>query len=570
MDTKRALPPLTTKQEAELHRLVQAAKEQARPEATRVREQWLDNRVDAELAREGMSRATHPREAQAKRDQFAAAASTNILYDDFNLHLRGGEVKTVAAILAEPVKFDGMRCADPLEPSYGNDDRIGLLILSDGDPRIYSHAHGGQVYHLRDVEPTVQVGSNGPASAKSSAVVLCAADIKPESISWIWDGYLAAGKLHILGGAPGTGKTTLALIIAAIITRGGRYPDGSLSRMGRVLIWSGEDDPTDTIVPRLIAAGADLSRVHILSGISTGIETRPFDPATDMAELVRVVREIGDIRLIIVDPVVSAVAGDSHKNAEVRRSLQPLVTLGAETGAAILGITHFSKGSQGRDATERIVGSIAFAALARVVMVAAKRQDTEAGSGRVFARAKSNIGSDRGGFGYDLEQIELPDHPGVYASRVVWGEAIEGEARDILAQAEAVDDGDDGALGEAESFIEQMMENGPVSAKVMQSAAREAGVSAITLKRAKKKMGILSERVSGSTTAWQWVCPSGSSGSSAPTPKNVIPLIPLSNGAGSREDHQSKSIKGIKNIMLGDSDPHDPQTGLNDIVEIEI
>lgn len=152
LDTSRVLPPLTPKQEAELHRLVQAAKGKARPEAARVREQWLDNRVGDDLARNGMTRATHPREAQAKRNEFAAAAETSILHGNLSLHLRGGQVATVDAILAAPEKFDGMRCADPLEPSYGNDDRIALIITSDGDPRIYSHAHGGQVYFLGEAK----------------------------------------------------------------------------------------------------------------------------------------------------------------------------------------------------------------------------------------------------------------------------------------------------------------------------------------------------------------------------------------------------------------------------------
>lgn len=408
------------------------------------------------------------------------------------------------------------------------------------------------------------------SSSHARAVILCAADIKPEPISWNWFGFLAGGKFHILGGAPGTGKTTLANRITGTITRGDLFPDGSRSRIGQVVIWSGEDDPADTIVPRLAAAGADLSKVHILSGMTDGAETRPFDPAQDMAELTRVVRELGNVKLIIVDPVVSAVAGDSHKNAEVRRGLQPLVTLGAETGAAILGITHFNKGSQGRDTTERIVGSIAFAALARVVLVAAKRNSQDDGADRVFLRAKSNIGPDQGGFGYDLEQVELPNNPGVFASRVVWKEEITGDTREILSQAESVDDEQDGAVAEAEAFIHEMLADGPVPAKVMQSSAREAGVSIITLKRAKKKMGILSERVPGSATAWQWVRPSGSTGSSVSTPKNMIPLIPLSNGAGSQEDHESKSIKGIKNLTWESDDPHAPLIGVHDVVEVEI
>lgn len=70
-------------------------------------------------------------------------------------------------------------------------------------------------------------------------------DIKPEPISWLWNGWLAAGKMHILGGAPGTGKTTIALSLAATVTTGGRWPDGSQSSIGNVVIWSGEDDPKD-------------------------------------------------------------------------------------------------------------------------------------------------------------------------------------------------------------------------------------------------------------------------------------------------------------------------------------
>lgn len=148
VDTRRALPPLTPKQEAELRRLVQAAKEQAKPEAARVREQWLEQRVDAELAREGKTRETHPKEVQAKRDQLAAAASTNTLTDNFILYPKGLPHVTIAEVLADPKKWDGVRFADPLEPSYGNDDRIALAILGDGNPRIFSHAHGGQIYHL--------------------------------------------------------------------------------------------------------------------------------------------------------------------------------------------------------------------------------------------------------------------------------------------------------------------------------------------------------------------------------------------------------------------------------------
>ena len=197
--------------------------------------------------------------------------------------------------------------------------------------------------------------------------------IRPQPISWLWPGWLAKGKLHILGGAPGTGKTTITLSLAAIVTRGGTWPDGSQCLTpGRVVIWSGEDDPADTLVPRLMAAGADLSLVDFVGDVQQDGRARSFDPARDIEPLRDAIKRSGGASLLNVDPVVSAVAGDSHKNSETRRALQPLVDVAGELGAALIGVTHFSKGTSGREPLERITGSLAFGALARIVMVTAK------------------------------------------------------------------------------------------------------------------------------------------------------------------------------------------------------
>ena len=116
-----------------------------------------------------------------------------------------------------------------------------------------------------------------------------------------------------------------------------------------------------------------------------------------MAILQEQVDQIGGIKMLIVDPVVSAVAGDSHKNTEVRRALQPLVDLAADCQCALLGITHFSKGGQGSDPSQRVIGSVAFTAVARVVLVAAKVKSEDGEDTRILARSKSNIGPDDGG-----------------------------------------------------------------------------------------------------------------------------------------------------------------------------
>jgi putative DNA primase/helicase len=274
--------------------------------------------------------------------------------------------------------------------------------------------------------------------------------------------------MHVLGGAPGTGKTTISMALAATVTTGGRWPDGSRSPVGNVVIWSGEDDPADTLVPRLALSGADLSRVYFIADVFDGDGRRSFDPARDMEPLRRKLAEIGDVRLLIVDPIVSAVMGDSHKNAEVRRSLQPLVDLAAFMRCALLGITHFSKGTGGRDPVERLTGSLAFGALARVVMVAAKHQEEgeDGRTVRLFIRAKSNIGPDDGGFEYDLHQGELKTHPGIFASSVLWGDAVEGAARELLATADATgDDGEGGTLNDARRFLSDLLADAPMRSR---------------------------------------------------------------------------------------------------------
>lgn len=272
-----------------------------------------------------------------------------------------------------------------------------------------------------------------------AVTLICASTLKPEPIRWLWNGWIALGKLHILAGRPGEGKTTINLAFASTVTVGGRWPDGTRCPLGNVLIWSGEDDPTDTLLPRLLAMGADPAQVFFVSGARINGESQAFDPARDMVQLSTAAERVGGCSLLIVDPVVSAVTGDSHKNTEVRRALQPLVDLATVLDCAVVGVSHFSKGSTGRDPTERVVGSVAFGAVARIVMVAAKTKDDDGTERRILARSKSNIGPDSGGFDYAIDQVELDAHPGIFASRITWGAAVEGSARELLAENDEQD-----------------------------------------------------------------------------------------------------------------------------------
>jgi putative DNA primase/helicase len=336
-----------------------------------------------------------------------------------------------------------------------------------------------------------------------------------EPVRWLWNGYLPAGMLTILGGAPGCGKTTIALSLAATITRGGTWPDGTRCKQpGDVLVWSGEDGHS-VIAARLKAAGADMERVHFIDGI-TGSEGEAFDPGRDMDLLEKTAEALPAPRMLILDPIVSAVAGDSHKGAEVRRSLQPVVTLAQRLGCAVLGITHFSKGTSGRDPVERVTGSIAFAALARLVLVAAKVKPGDDGDERrVLLRAKSNIGADDGGFAYALERAEVaPDVEGQY---VRWLEVLTGSARELLADAEA-DGAEDGeGAGDAAAWLRNLLAQGPVAVCDVKRFADEAGYSWRTMQRAMRKAGAESRR-SGFGKAAEWFL--------KPSRATVAPVLP--------------------------------------------
>ena len=340
-------------------------------------------------------------------------------------------------------------------------------------------------------------------SKRCVSLVQCST-IEAKPITWIWNGFIPQGKLTLLAGAGGTGKSTLAFSFAGTISNGGQWPDGSpCIASGNVLIWSSEDDPADTIVPRLMAVGANLYRCGIVSGTidENGLRS-PFDAARDMERLRETINGIGGASMLIIDPIVTAVVGDMHKANDVRRSLQAIVDFAAEMNCAVLGITHFAKGTAGKNSAERVIGSQAFAALARMVLVAAKEEDSDR---RVFTRAKSNNSVDTGGFSYTIEAGTLAG--GIEATRIAWGEALQGSSRSILSEVEGEANEEAGQLGAAKQFLITTLRNGPAPSKELLEHAREGyGVSAITLRRAQKELGIVATK-STFAGGWNWSLP---------------------------------------------------------------
>ena len=291
---------------------------------------------------------------------------------------------------------------------------------------------------------------------------------------------------------------------------------------------------------------------------------RPFDPATDFPGLAKAARQIADLGLIIIDPVVSIVAGDSHKNTEVRRGLQPLVDLAGELKIAVLGITHFTKGTAGRDPIERVTGSLAFGALPRLVMATAKPK--EKGEPWRVVRAKSNIGPDGGGFEYELDQVQVKG--GVYGQKVSWGEPLEGAARELLAEVESDGEADAPALDDAVRWLEGLLADGPFSAAEIRRLAEVADRSIATVKRAKKKLGIIA-RKTGFHGGWEWSLPKDVT--EGVHTETVIPFgSSLKNPKGNADKCQDSPMISLEGYQAGCVDPLDAPLGEDDNVEVEI
>jgi hypothetical protein len=208
-----------------------------------------------------------------------------------------------------------------------------------------------------------------------------------------------------------------------------------------------------------------------------------------MDDLTLAALRIDDLALVVIDPVVLTVKGDSNTNGDVRRGLLPLVTLGERTGAATVGVTHFSKNTAGRRPIERVTGSLAFGAAARIVHVFTRLTE-EQGGGRALLRAKSNIGPDGGGFAFDVEPIQVA---GAETIRLLWRGPIDGEAHDILAAAERCDDPDErAALDDTAAFLRSMLidAGGSMNRKEVIVAAKRAGYSERTIERARTRCSI--------------------------------------------------------------------------------
>jgi hypothetical protein len=324
-----------------------------------------------------------------------------------------------------------------------------------------------------------------------------ASDITPRRVTWLWDQRIPRGKYTLIGGDPGAAKTMFAIEVTAHLTTGSPWPDGAKCPQGHVVWFTAEDDPADTLVPRLIAAGADLRYVHFLkTAVRRDPNTAEMRPGAftlaDVDALKQRVRALGDVVAVVFDPV-SAFVGktDSHRNTEVRGLLAPLIALAASREFAVIGIDHLNK-DQALDVLYRVGGSIAWIAAPRAAWLIAQDVNDDSGERRLFLRLKCNLAVDPGGLAFCIEEKPLRELKGASAPYIEWDKGeVHTNATEVLTTRP---DKGPTKRDAAATWLSGVLASGPMSAGDAEKLAKAAGFTKDAVYRARQLLRVRSKR----------------------------------------------------------------------------
>ena len=337
-------------------------------------------------------------------------------------------------------------------------------------------------------------GAAGPPGA--TLVVTSLADVRPRPVAWLWERWLARGKLHILGGHPGDGKSTLAAAVAAACSVRGALPDGTRAPLARWLFLLAEDALDDTLRPRLDALGADPAAVFAIEAVKApdGRDVL-FSLAEHLPLLEAKIAELG-IDVVVIDPVTSFMSRSNRNDeGDVRDVLTPLGKLAERTGVAVLAIMHVGKpNGAGRRPLQLLLGATAFGAIARVVWMVAPCPGDEAGSRRVLGVVKSNLAMRPAALEWSREE----DGP------ICWHGASAHRLDDLLGNAGTAPRAD------AEGFLQETLKGGSKPATELLGLAQAVGISERTLRRAADDLGVERFKLPGTRNGpWLWKLPDG-------------------------------------------------------------
>jgi putative DNA primase/helicase len=389
-----------------------------------------------------------------------------------------------------------------------------------------------------DHVPPVQGEAKTPKRVyvKSRLVTVTASTVKPRNIDFVWPGRLARGKHTAFAGEGGLGKSQLLVDVTARITAGSLWPCSTdRAPTGSVIILSAEDGVEDVLIPRLMASGADLERVHIVKAVSRedGRGERRFSLQQDLEELEKKITDIGNVLLVWIDPVSSYMGKvDSHNNTALRSVLDPISEMAERTNVAFASVTHFTKGSvdKGIKAVHRVMGGAAFTTAPRAAF--AVLEDPDDKDRRLVLHLKNNLAAKPPGLAFRLGArmigLDERDNREIWATHVLWEDRpVDTTADEAIAASVLGAEQEASALDEACTLLRDQLASGPVPARDIEECARAHMISRRTLMRARAKLGIVSEKTSFDGR-WTLKLPQGCQGG----PK----------GASQKERHPSENL----------------------------
>ncbi len=355
-------------------------------------------------------------------------------------------------------------------------------------------------------------------SKRPKLITTSLADVKPVQLQWLWHNRIPAGKYTLIIGEAGLGKSLLTTYVAAIVTTGRPWIDvpEEKTTIGSVILLTAEDDLNDTVRPRMDAAGADPSKVFSVDNVEIVRDGKKKPRCFDLREgehleaLYSRIEEVSDVRLCIIDPITAYFGNtDSHKNTEVRAVLHPLCKLAAETGVAVLGISHLNK-DQSKKAIHRATGSTAFVDAARAVWGVAKHPTDKDNERRVLVPVKGNLSPNPTSLAFRL--VSTPAEDGKLSSVVC---AIEPDTfymtADEALSADSTDKRSEKPAPKRDraiDLLQEILKDGPLPAKDIKRIAKENSISEKALKTAKKSLGVRSDKEGiGKNQLWLWRLP---------------------------------------------------------------
>jgi hypothetical protein len=335
-----------------------------------------------------------------------------------------------------------------------------------------------------------RVGMSVPVPKVADGIRLIpASSVKPERVSWAWDQRIPVGMASLIVGQGGLGKSLQLCWLAAGWSRG-TVPGDFHGTPVDVAIASAEDHRQAVILPRLLAAGADLSRIHFIEQINADGDADDIAINGEVDALERVL-VAGAVRVLLIDTVIAHIPAqhDTYNEQRVRAVLKPLKAMAERNGQVVLGVMHLNR-REARDVLTRISGSGGFGNLARSVLLFAPDPDDPDGLTRILAIGKSNVGGVADTLKLRLEPCLVPGDDGGEISTVRLVDSGTSTYTSSQLLAVPADDEERHAGTEAEEFLRELLANGPVEAQTVMRQRRDAGISEITLRRAAKRVGV--------------------------------------------------------------------------------